>query len=162
MILLQFQFIDVQEDEMQLVPEFCKYLKHMLLVKLNTKINRRKLSLRLQYIENEVDWINWIKNKKYNTSVQDIVDAITQAIVATEYKDNIWKIEVNQNVLIPNTYTSIDKLIRFINFGDNVCKGTGMFTNLEHEYRHQQLNAIWNFFVIKELGHNATTRIITA
>ena len=77
-----------------------------------------------------------------------------------EYKDNLWKIEINSNILIPNSYTSIDRLIRFINYGDNVCAGTGMFTKLEQEYGHHQLNAIWNYFIIKELGHPAQSKII--
>lgn len=160
MIITQFQFTDIEDDEKALIKEFCNQIKSMMVLKLNTKINRKKISLRLNYIEENANWITWNKSKKYNTSVQDILTNIVDAIIPVEYKDNLWKIEINSNILIPNSYTSIDRLIRFINYGDNVCAGTGMFTKLEQEYGHHQLNAIWNYFIIKELGHPAQSKII--
>ena len=161
MMILQFQYINLEENEKEIIPDFCEFLKSLMLVKLNTKINRKKISLRLKYMEEEAKWINWNNTAKYNTSVQDIIDTISDAIIAVPYKNNLWKIEVNRNVVIPNSYTSIDRLIRFLNYGDIKCKATGMFTVLEHEYKHQKLNALWNYFVIKELGYNPTSNIIT-
>jgi len=160
MVILQFQFTNLIEEEREIIPDFCEFLKSLMLAKLNTKINRKKISLRLKYMEDEARWINW-NNKKYSTSVQDIIDSIILSLVAVPYKNNLWKIEVNTNVLIPNSYTSIDRLIRFLNYGDIKCKATGMFTKLEHEYRHQKLNGIWNYFILKELGYNTTSTIIT-
>lgn len=161
MMILQFQFTNLQEDEKEIIPDFCEFLKSLMLAKLNTKINRKKISLRLKYIEEEAKWINWDNNRKYNTSVQDIIETIMKAIIAVPYKNNLWKIEVDANVLIPDSYTSIDRLIRFLNYGDIKCKATGMFTNLEHEYKHQKLNAMWNYYIMRELGHNAVSNIIT-
>lgn len=161
MMILQFQFTNLTEKERELIPNFCEFFKNMILVKLNTKINRKKISLRLKYMEEEASWIDWESNKKYNTSVTDIIDTISQSIIAVPYKNNVWKIEINSNVLIPNSYTSIDRLVRFLNYGDTKYKATGMFTNIEHEYRHQKLNALWNWFILKELGYNTSSLIIT-
>ena len=161
MMILQFQYINLDADEKEIIPDFCEFVKSLMLTKLNTKVNRKKISLRLKYIEEEAKWINWNNTSKYSTSVQDIIETISDAIITVPYKNNIWKIEVNRNVVIPNSYTSIDRLIRFLNYGDTKCKATGMFTTLEHEYRHQKLNALWNYYVIKELGYNPTSNIIT-
>ena len=161
MMILQFQFTNLDEKEKEIIPDFCEFVKNLMLAKLNTKINRKKISLRLKYMEEEARWINWNNNKKYSTSVEDIINSIMESIVAVPYKNNLWKIEVNSNELIPNSYTSIDRLIRFLNYGDTKYKATGIFTNLEHEYRHQKLNAIWNYFIMRELGHNAVSTIIT-
>jgi len=161
MMILQFQFTNLEDNEKEIIPDFCEFLKDLMLAKLNTKINRKKISLRLKYIEEEAKWINWDNNKKYNTSVTDIIESISQSIIAVPYKNNLWKIEIDGNVLIPNSFTSIDRLARFLNYGDIKCRATGIFTNLEHEYRHQKLNAIWNYFIVKELGYNPTSNIIT-
>lgn len=161
MMILQFQFANLQENEKKIVPDFCEFLKDLMLAKLNTKINRKKISLRLKYIEEDVNWINWNSSKKYDTNVSNIINSIINSIIAIPYKNNIWKLEIDSNVLIPNSCTSIDKLIRFLNYGDNKFKATGIFTNLEHEYRHQRLNAIWNYYVLNELGYNPISTIIT-
>lgn len=160
MVILQFQFSGLSDDEREIIPEYCDYLKEVVLAKLNTKINRKKISLRLKYIEEEATWIDWVKNKKYNITVQDIIDSIYEAIIVVPYKNNLWKLEVNSNVCIPNSYTSIDRLIRFLNYGDLKCRATGIFTNIENEYNHKQLNAIWNYQTLKLLGHPSESKII--
>lgn len=161
MVILQFQFTDLTDNEQEIIPDFCKFLKYLMLAKLNTKINRKKISLRLKYIIEEASWVKWDNNKKYNTDLNDVIDAIMKSIVAVPYKNNIWKIEVNSNILIPNSYTSIDRLIRFLNYGDTKCKATGMFTNLEHEYNYKKLCSIWTFYVMNELGSTTSAKIIT-
>ena len=161
MMILQFQFTNLEENEKEIIPDFCEFLKSLMLAKLNTKINRKKISLRLKYLEEEVSWINWNGSKKYDTTTSDLIDTIIKSIRAVPYKNNLWKIEVDGNILIPNSYTSIDRLVRFLNYGDIKCRATGMFTNLEHEYRHQKLSAMWNYYVMKELGYSPSSRIIT-
>ena len=65
MVLLQFKFINLTDDEQQLISAFNTWLCDVVFNKIYTKINRKKVSLRLNYILNDVRWIQW-QNNKYN------------------------------------------------------------------------------------------------
>lgn len=162
MVILQFQFTDLQEEERQLIPDFCDWLKMFMFNKLYSKMNMRKIGLRLEYIENnDLPWISWKPNKKYDTTVMDLIENIIDSIIATPHKNNVWKLETDNVTVIPNSYTLIEKFIRFVNYGDNKCKATGIFTNMEQEYRHQKLNALWKHYVLKEYGYIPDSIIVT-
>ena len=160
MMLLQFQFTNTTQEEREVIPDFCEWLCDILFSKINTKINRKKISLRLNYILEQVNWINWGKNK-YSLSTSDIIDAIYESITYKQYKDNIWKIFIDTNILIPYSYTSIDRLIRFINYGDNKQRGTGIFPGLEQDYNFKQLNGLWEIYCMKNLNSSTDVKIIT-
>ena len=160
MLLLQFQFVDIATDkERELFNDFGMWLCEMFYAQINTKINRRKISLRMNYLQ-DVSWIAWHKNKMYDTGVNDIMRAIKQSIVCTPHRNNVWTIHIDSNVLIPNSNTSIDRVIRFLNYGDMKYKATGMFTAITTFYRHDKLNGLWKLFVSQQLGYITTTTII--
>lgn len=160
MLLLQYQYVDItSEQERELFEDFGDWLCEMFYAQLNTRINRRKISLRMKYLY-DVSWIAWHKNKMYDTGVNDIMQAIKQAIVCTPHRNNVWTIHINNNVLIPNSNTSIDRVIRFLNYGDMKYKATGMFTNITSFYRHDKLNGLWKMFVTQNLGYLTQTKII--
>ena len=162
MMILQFQFIDLQEEEQNVIPDFCESVKQLILAKLKSKINMKKISLRLKYIEEgNVNWVSWQPHKQYNTTTIELIETIVDSIKVVPYKNNIWKLETDNATVIPNSYTLMDKFIRFLNYGDNKCKATGIFTDIEHEYRHQRLNALWNYYILKEFGYNPSSTIIT-
>lgn len=161
MVILQFQFTNITDEEAKLIPEFCNFLKIKIISELNTKVNRKKVQLRLKYIQEKATWISWQKGKKYELSIKDIFDTISQSMIYKAYKNNIYKIEIDSNMLIPYTYTSIDRLVRFLNFGDNECYATGIFTNIEHKYNHNQLYVLWAYYVLSNLHTNTNAKIIT-
>ena len=101
------------------------------------------------------------KSDKYNLSVSAIMRAIRDSIDIEQQRDNMWKIQINPNVLIPYSNTSIDRLIRFINYGDNKQRATGMFTNLEREFNHKELNSMWQLFILRNLGSMSQAKIIS-
>lgn len=160
MVILQFQFTNTTDEEQDLVPKFCNWLSQVIYSNIDTKINRKKISLRLNYILDKAQWVNWEKDK-YNLSVSDIMQKINTSIYCEQYRKNIWKIRINPNINIPHSTTSIDRLIRFINYGDNYMRGTGMFSNLEHKYNHTELMSMWQMFCMKNLGIMSYAKIIT-
>lgn len=142
-----------------MIPSFNNWLCDVIFSKLNTKINRKKISLRLNYILDSVDWVTW-KKDKYNLTVSEIVNAIYSSLMCEEYKNNLYQLRINTNVLIPHSVTSIDRLIRFINYGDNKQRATGIFSNLEHEFNHKELNNLWQLYLLKSgLGMTDSTII---
>lgn len=160
MMIIQFQFTHTTDDEQELIPYFCDWLSSVLYSNIDTKINRKKISLRLDYIINKAQWINW-NNDKYNITVSEIMSAIHDSITYEQYRNNTWKMIINPNILIPHSNTSIDRLVRFLNFGDNVQRATGIFTNLEREYNYSKLNILWNMYVLKHLGGMSNAKIIS-
>lgn len=162
MNILQYQFTNIDENDEELIPEFNDFLIDRVFESINTKVNRRKISLRLNYLLDKVSWINWDNNKKYNTGVQDIIDAIQDSLVAVPYKNNLWKIQINSNITIPNSFTSIDRFVRFLNYGDTNNKATGIFSNLENKFNHQKLNNLWKYYYMQECGGLTDVLIISS
>lgn len=159
MMLVQMQFVDISETERDLIPHFCEWLCNIIFSNINNKINRKKVSLRLKYILDEVNWIHW-NSDKYSLSVAEIFEAIAKSIDFESYQNNTWKIIINPNVLIPYSNTSIERLVRFINFGDMKQRATGMF-NVEHKYNHKELNVLWKIYISRNMGVLTTSKIIS-
>ena len=160
MLITQFQFKEVDDEkEYKIMEDFCVWLIRKMSQEINTKINRRKIQLRIPYLY-KVDWIQW-ENKKKDLTVDILLQCIFNSISVQRYRKNIWKIQTNNKILIPGTYTSIDRFIRFLNYGDNHINGTGIFTKLEQNYRFHNLNSLWKLYCLQELGYVSDTKIIT-
>ena len=159
MVILQFQFTNIDEDDLEIIQEFCDFIIDSILVTINKKINLKKINARMKYLYNDVNWIDWFGNKKYDTSALDLIQTVNSSLRAVSYKANLWKIEVNSNILIPNSSTSIDRFIRYLNYGDAHSRATGIFTDVENYFNHSKLNSLWCYFNLK-YGHTSNAKII--
>ena len=161
MIILQFQVTNTSKDEINLVPDFCKWLIRTSIYDiLDSKTNEDKVKVRIDYIKN-VEWIKWKNKKNYQLDESDIISNILDSFIVKSYKDNIFKIESDSTILVKNSYTSIDRLIRFINSGDNTFAGTNMITNIQFKLNLSTLNTLWRVFILDELGDLPSSRLIT-
>ena len=84
MVILQYQFTNIDEQDVSVMDGFGEFVIQRILETINTKINRKKISIRLKYMIEEAHWINWYGSKRYNTSVQDLIQAI-----ADKYNDSV-------------------------------------------------------------------------
>lgn len=160
MIIIQFQITNFDEYERRLMPDFCIWLKNDIISNyIDTGLTRQKIKSRVPYIQ-KASWINW-KSNKHNINYNSIMKAILDSFTVREYKDNIFKIETNSNINIPNTTTSIDRFIRFINSGDSVKPATDIFTNIQRKLNAGYLNSLWRVFILNELGDLTDSRIVT-
>ena len=73
MLILQFQFTNVRDDELNIIPEFVEWISDQIFQYINTSINRKKIQLRINYLY-QVKWIDWINTKYIDT--QSIMEAI--------------------------------------------------------------------------------------
>lgn len=156
MNLLQFQFEKLTEEEYEIIPEFCEMLKDFIYGDINTKLNRTKVKLRIPYLY-KVSWINW---KKPVITTGEIMETIYEAIKYVEYKDNVFRLQINPDIMIPNTTTSIDRLVRFLDYGDYYQHGIGILNTLEHKYNYKKLNELWTICVVKYIGYRPNSKII--
>ena len=76
--------MDIDEDDLEAIPEYCGYVINQIINTIDTKINRLKINARLSYIINKVSWINWNGSNRYNTTADDLMNAIKDGIIATE------------------------------------------------------------------------------
>ena len=156
MNILQFQLEEITEEEYNLIPKFCKLLSDMIFTEINTSIVKLKIQLRIPYLY-KVPWINW---KIKNITTKEILNTIYDSFTYSELKNNTFKLNINTQNLIPQTTTSIDRLIRFLDYGDLNYKGIGFLTVMEHKYNAKQLNSLWKLCVIKYLGYLPESKII--
>lgn len=159
MMIFQYRIENTTEDELEEFKDFSDWLCSQLRIYIDTKTNRKKIYIRLKHLYS-VDWITW-KNKKEVIGVEDIMCAIKDSFIARPYINCTYKIEIDTQNLIPNTITSIDRLIRFLEYGDTKVKGTDMFTGLKKHYDHKTLNTLWRFYVLQHLGYLTQSKIIT-
>ena len=159
MLIIQFQVTKASEEEMDIVPQFCDWLCNLFYKDINTVMNKYKIQSRLKYLQT-VSWINW-RNSDRKLNIDTIMELISTNFIYTKHKNNIFLIQTDDNVLIPNTNTSLTRLIRFINGGDTTYRATNMFTNIINKYNYVQLNTLWKLFVMKEIGGMTNSVIVT-
>lgn len=160
MMILQFQFTNIDEEDAEVIPDFCNFVIDCILETINTKMNLKKIQLRMKYLYDEASWINWYGSKRYDTSALDLLQTVGSSLRAVPYKDNLWKIEVDPNVLIPNSSTSIDRFIRYLNYGDLKSRPTGIFTRIENYFDHSKLKQLWNLYNLNHYGGVSNVEII--
>lgn len=158
MIIFQFQFVDIEsEKEQEIMEDFCKWLCEEIYSRINTKVNRRKIQLRIKYLFT-VPWITW-KGTPY-IDVETIMRSIKESLTYKQYRKNVWRIVTNTNKVIPNTVTSMDRLIRFLNYGDKNAGATGILTLLQKYFDYNQLQSSWRLYCLDKLGYLTDTKIV--
>ena len=158
MNILQFQITNQTEEEEQIIPQFCEWFCDTMYSKINTKMNRIKIQKRINYLL-EVDWIRWTNKKQLD--IDTIMDTIHKSLTYTIHRNNVVNIITANNIYIPNTITSSDRLIRFLNYGDGVDKGISLFTNILRYYTYSNIQTYWTLYVLDTLGYNTNARILT-
>ena len=73
--------------------------------------------------------VSWMKWTRKSTDVGTLINTILSSIYWEMHDKNYVVIKTN-NILIPNTKTSVSRLIRFLNYGDINNKGIGLITNV--------------------------------
>lgn len=71
------------------------------------------------------------------------------------------KYGTDNHIILKNTNTVIDRIIRFLEFGDNNYLGTGMFNNLKNYYNTSNLNSYYKLYCMDKLGYITNTKIIS-
>lgn len=147
MLIKQIQFTNCTEEELELIPDFMEWLIDSIYSYMNNKINRRKIQLRLKYLST-VPWIHWT-GENY-TDVQTIMENIYESFTYEEQQYGKWVLTTNSNIVLPHTSTSIDRIIRFLEYGDIKFNATGMFNKIKNEYKFHKVNNLWRMFLLSK------------
>lgn len=156
MVILQYQFVNMNDKEVELIPQFndwmCSYIKKYI----STTTNYRKIQIRIPYLY-KVSWMKWTRK---STDVGTLINTILSSIYWEMHDKNYVVIKTN-NILIPNTKTSVSRLIRFLNYGDINNKGIGLITNVVNKINKSQIMSLWQVFVVRHAGYIPKSKIIT-
>lgn len=146
-MVIEFNTKYMSKRQKEIIPEFLDGLVAQLKREIVRSTSLSKLLIRERYILNAT-WIRW-KKKPRHINMKSLVNYIVGSIQWVE-RDNSYIIEVNRAKLIPNSYTSIYALARFLDRGNNLIKGTSFISKVFHKYR-LKINDYWKSFVSLKL-----------
>lgn len=153
MYIKQIQFLNCTDEEYDKIPSFLEFLINQIIVKLDSVNNRKKIDIRLKYIESQ-SWFKWIKREKLNT--HDLMNNLEKVLDYEHLDRNIWIVKTNVNIYYPGTLTLIDTILRFLEFGDRKYPGIGIINKINKEYNYEKINNIWKLFLLSSYGIGIT------
>lgn len=148
MILLEYRLAKVSSNQLEYIQGFNQYLINNIYDNIiNTKFTRTKIMIRLKNIDKKVNWIRWTNNIK-SIDIDDLMDLIKNNIEVKAYKNNIYKIIIDKYVLIPNTLTPLERLLRYIEFGDTKTKGIRLLNYIKQQYTFNTINSLFSMYML--------------
>lgn len=148
MILLEYRLAKVSSSQLEYIQGFNQYLINNIYDNIiNTKFTRTKIMIRLKNIDKKVNWIRWTNNIK-SIDIDDLMDLIKNNIEVKAYKNNIYKIIIDKYVLIPNTLTPLERLLRYIEFGDTKTKGIRLLNYIKQQYTFNTINSLFSMYML--------------
>lgn len=148
MLLLEYRLAKVSSNQLEYIQGFNQYLINNIYDNIiNTKFIRTKIMIRLKNIDKKVNWIRWTNNIK-SINIDDLMNLIKNNIEVKAYKNNIYKIIIDKYVLIPNTLTPLERLLRYIEFGDTKTKGIGLLNYIKQQYTFNTINSLFSMYML--------------
>lgn len=152
MIILKFEYTDQSDIELEHMNLFCDWLCDLIYANINTPINKKKISLRIDYLMT-AKWISWNKNAVITAT--DIISLIRKSMIHT-IKEDVVEIKIDGTTQIPNSNTLLERLLRFLEYGDINTRPTNMFHIAVQELTPNRLFYLWNVFINRQLGRGLT------
>ncbi len=142
-MIIEFNLESMSRRQKEIIPEFLDGLISQLKREIVRSTTTSKLLIKEQYIL-DASWIRWKKKPKH-IKMKSLINYIIGCIHWIE-RDNKYIIEVDRLRMIPNSYTSVYALARFLDRGNNVMRGTAFMSKVFHKYR-LNINDYWKSFV---------------
>lgn len=155
-MVIQFT-LSPKADEQQLVTEFCD----MIVGSIRQDIYRNIIPIKLELLKEHIinaSWMKWIR-KPTDINMMQLIKFALSHLNYSRRGTNEFIIKFD-NVLIPNSNTSLDSVIRFIDMGNEVSVCTTFITKIFNEYR-DNLNDYWQSYVYLKLKKHTTSTIRT-
>lgn len=132
------------KKERKLIPDFMDGLVSDIKKDIMRSVIPAKFLVRESDVLN-ASWIKWKKKPKH-IKMKSMMMYIANNLVWVKRQDNQYVIEINKSAKIPNSYTSIDALARFLDKGNDVIPGTHFMSRVLTRYR-RKINDYWKAYV---------------
>ena len=147
------------DEELKLIGKFNEQLIQYITDMIDIKQLTRLLLLRRNYIVDEATWIEW-RTSKPNLNVKEIASLILEAFKVEKDNKGRFNLTLDNKIMIPYTNTSLARLVRFLNVGDNKIKGTGFLSNILIKLNNFKINELWQSFIFQELGYITVNKVV--
>lgn len=107
--------------------DFCQYIIEELRKLVLNKYDKDRAKLIEEYI-NKSNIIKQRINKKEYFSVYDLYRLALQALEVKLIKNNIYQIKINNQIVIPNSYTNLYSIISLLEFGTLSVRKYGLLS----------------------------------
>lgn len=143
-----FSLTDVNNSEKKYIKPFCEYLVYNIQQDIFKKANWLKINRKSDDILN-CNWVSW-KKKPKRLNMYRVMKLITKNIVCNKCKNDVYIIQVKNNVRFPNTRNTLEQIVRFIDKGNILEKvlPTMCISDVFNTYTQRKINRMWREYVI--------------
>ena len=123
---------------------FCNLMVHWIRETIKRTTNMQLLQIKIdEMVESKL--INWVGEEEA-ISAKRLLQVIVRSIEWHRFR-NEYTIQINPNILFPNSYTSVEKITRYINYGTLTSKGTGFISVVFDKYQRN----VYKYFLMYKL-----------
>jgi len=153
-----FKITSKDKEELSIVNDFCNMLVSEIKSDILNNVNYYKLSL---YEDSLIksSWIIW-KRTPRKIDMKKLVNLIVDSIVCTNLRKGRHMISVDNSVILPNSYTSIERVARFLDRGNELYNGTFFISKIFMKYQ-KRINDYWKSYVSLRLRKITVSEVVT-
>lgn len=127
-MIIEFKVNKVTQTSNRFCRYILKWIKHDILTKRGKKAIQMRLDL-LPYMH----WMSWV-GKPHNISADMFIRQVANSISYT-IRNNTFIIFIDEYRVLPGTYTPILKIVKYIDYGNELVAGTMFFSSVMLIYR---------------------------
>lgn len=141
MITIEFKV----KKQTQTAHRFCKYIIHWIKRDFKSRRNREAIQLRLDLLQH-ASWMKWIGNP-HKIDAETFVSYVNSCLSYT-VRQNTFIIYIDDRKVLPGTYTPISKVLRYVDYGNELVPGCMIFTSILRSYR-KSIDTFWFVYKLK-------------
>lgn len=157
---MEIRITGKDKEEIQLMESFCNTLIKNMAHDIRSNINFQRLQVYEKKILN-AKWIKWNSNKPKSINMLGLLESILDSI---EYqrRNNTgeYAILFNSNMRLYGSRTSINRIARFIDKGNESIPGIYVFSNTFNKYS-KNIDQYWKAYIASKLNRLYVTRLVT-
>ena len=130
----------------QIANIFCRYIIRWIRVDLVRETNFNSVQLRLDLLQ-YASWVNFNNGKFQRISAKRFIQLVCDSLIYQKRK-NTYTITINKNKLFPGTTTPLYKIVKFVDIGNDIVRGSYFLKRLEIKYT-DNIYDYWASFKIR-------------
>lgn len=139
--MIQIEFKSKHETRVSHI--FCKYIIKCIQKDFKSKRSYDSLQLRLDLLQ-YADWMRWI-GKPYKIDARTFINYVCNSVSYTVRQNN-FIIYIDDRKFLPGTYTPILKVLRYVDFGNELVPGCMFFSSILLAYS-KKIYDYYNSFI---------------
>lgn len=144
----KFEISKMDKDEIEIIPNFCEYLLSEIKSDIISNISYIQMNKRKKYLINS-NFVNWIERPK-NIDMHKFCIFIVNSFVCKNLNNNVYSISINKKVKFPKSKTSVDRIARLLDKGNEEIQPTQFISKILRIYM-KNINKYWKSYASNRL-----------